>query len=317
VGLLAGEMTSGGCNFNMGIPTDSGRSSDNFAVQSLQFPDLLMMAGLITVVVAIVIVLWLVFLYISSMMRFVLFDSVIARECRIRSYWRQRRHEGFRYFVWQIGFALVTLAAMLALIGIPLAVAYSMGLFVDPRQNLLLLILGGVILGFLLAIVVVTSLVVYVLTKDFVVPQMACEGITAMEGWRRLWPMIESEKGGYAIYILLKIALSLVAAIAIFVAMLFVMLILLIPVGGFGVFAFLLGQAMGMTWNVFTIAVAVVIGILVLAAVLFIGAMLSVPAIVFFPAYAIYFFAERYPALEAVLRPRPPEPSGLGLPVPE
>jgi hypothetical protein len=30
-------------------------------------------------------------------------------------------------------------------------------------------------------------------------------------------------------------------------------------------------------------------------------ALISVPAIVFFPAYSIHFFAERYPALRAAL----------------
>jgi hypothetical protein len=31
-----------------------------------------------------------------------------------------------------------------------------------------------------------------------------------------------------------------------------------------------------------------------------------VPTIVFFPAYSIYFFASRYPPLDALLHPPPP-----------
>jgi hypothetical protein len=307
VGLLAGEMTSGGCNFNPGIPGDSGRSSENF-VQAM--PELVVMAGLITLLIAVVIVLWLVFTYINSMMRFILFDSVIARECRIRRFWKQRRAEGFRYFVWQIGFTLVMLAAILLVVGVPLLLAYSMGVFVDPGNNLPVIILGAATFGLLLAILVIAALVVFVLTKDFVVPQMACEGVTALEGWRRLWPMIHSEKGGYTVYILLKIALSIAAGVAVFIVMLAILLVLLIPVGGFGVFAFLVGRAVGLEWNVFTIAAVAVAGIVVFAVILFLGAMISVPAIVFFPAYSIYFFAARYPALDALLHPVPPEPLG-------
>jgi hypothetical protein len=37
--------------------------------------------------------------------------------------------------------------------------------------------------------------------------------------------------------------------------------------------------------------------------------LVSVPAIVFFPAYSIYFFAGRYPALSAALYPAPIAPS--------
>jgi hypothetical protein len=35
---------------------------------------------------------------------------------------------------------------------------------------------------------------------------------------------------------------------------------------------------------------------------------------VFFPAYSMYFFAERYPALKAVLYPAPPSPPAPQIP---
>jgi hypothetical protein len=307
VGLLAGEMTSGGCQFHSGFGGGGG-DSENFAAQAARFPGVLATAGLITLLIVAAIVLWLILMYINSMMRFVLFDSVIARECRIRGFWRQRREEGFRYFVFQVAFGIVTLLAMILLLGVPVGIAYSMGVFINPREYLLLLIFGGLLLALVLAVLVIGTLIVYVLTKDFVVPQMACEGVTALEGWRRLWPMMESDKGGYAIYILLKVALSLVVAFLIFFVMLFILLALLIPVGGFGVFTVLLGRAIGLTWNIFTIAAAIVVGIVTAAVILFIAAMLSVPATVFFPAYSLYFFAARYPALDALLHPRPPQP---------
>ncbi|MGB2834648.1 MAG: hypothetical protein WBC30_03385, partial [Candidatus Sulfotelmatobacter sp.] len=62
---------------------------------------------------------------------------------------------------------------------------------------------------------------------------------------------------------------------------------------------------------------------------LYVVSLISVPVIVFFPAYSIYFFAARYPALSAALYPpsttaapqgaappRPPEPPPLS-PTPE
>jgi hypothetical protein len=63
-----------------------------------------------------------------------------------------------------------------------------------------------------------------------------------------------------------------------------------------------------LTWNVYTITLAVIGGIIALALVLFLLAMISVPAVVFFPAYSIYFFAARYPALSARLYPVPAPP---------
>jgi hypothetical protein len=85
-----------------------------------------------------------------------------------------------------------------------------------------------------------------------------------------------------------------------------VLLILLIPVGGFGVIAVMVGKTAGLTWNVYTITLAIVVGCVVLAVLLYIVSLISVPAIVFFPAYSIYFFASRYPALDALLHPPPP-----------
>jgi hypothetical protein len=68
--------------------------------------------------------------------------------------------------------------------------AFGLGLLDNPRENLLPLILGGVIVFPVAIVMLIGAGIAHVLTKDFVVPQMACEGVAAMEGWRRLWPML-------------------------------------------------------------------------------------------------------------------------------
>jgi hypothetical protein len=65
------------------------------------------------------------------------------------------------------------------------------------------------------------------------------------------------------------------------------------------ILAVLTGKTAGLTWNVYTITLAVVVGSVLLAIFLYVIALISVPVIVFFPAYSIYFFAARYPALSA------------------
>jgi hypothetical protein len=184
------------------------------------------------------------------------------------------------------------------------------------------LILGGMLLFFVVMGFILLSLIVHVLTKDFVVPEMALENISAIEGWRRLLPMLQAEKGSYAGYIGMKIVMALGASVVVGIVAFLVLLIFLIPVGGFGVIAVWAGKAAGLTWNLYTITLAVVVGCIVLAVILYVVSLISVPAIVFFPAYSIYFFASRYPALEALLRPpppiAPPVPQGMPpLPPPE
>jgi uncharacterized membrane protein len=265
-------------------------------------------AGLIAVLVVAGFVLGILLMYISSVMRFILFDSVLAKECHIRQGWGRRQGPGWRYFLWKLLYTLVTFGVLIVLLGIPLGFAFAVGWLTDPKQHVVPLVLGGIVLFFAFMIFVIATAVIYVLTKDFVVPQMALEPIGAMEGWRRLWAMIKAEKGGYAGYIGMKIVLAVGAGIILGVIGFMIALIILIPAAGVAVAAVLGGKAAGLGWTAATISLAVVAGCVLLVIFLLVTSLISVPAIVFFPAYSMHFFAARYPALHAVLYPVPPAP---------
>ncbi|MGA8343109.1 MAG: hypothetical protein WB781_14335 [Candidatus Sulfotelmatobacter sp.] len=316
VGLLAGEMGSGGSfNFPTSFPHSTG-TSRHFMEQGFPKIDPAILGGLIATLVVTGVVFLIVMMYINSVMRFILFDSVLTKECRIRQGWSRRQSAGWKYFLWQLGFMLVTLAGIAILLGIPAGFAFGMGWFNPPREHVLALVLSGIVVFFLMFVFFLTVAVVHVFTKDFVVPQMALEDIGAVEGWRRLWPMIQAEQGGYAVYVGMKIVLAIGAGIVIGIASLILGLIVAIPAAGLGIIAVLTGKTAGLTWNVFTITLAVVVGCMFLAVFLYLVALIAVPAIVFFPAYAIYFFAARYRSLSLVLYPPPPplalvtEPAG-------
>jgi hypothetical protein len=306
VGLLAGELSSGGgcnvpSNWNSAGHTGSlppGLTGANFAL----------LAGLITVLVIAAFVLGILFMYISSVMRFILFDSVLAKECHIRDGWNRRQGPGWRYFLWKLAYALATFGVLIVLIGIPAGLAFAVGWFNDPKQHLVALVLGGIALFFVIALFLIAMAVIFVLTKDFVVPQMALENIGAMEGWRRLWAMVKAEKAGYAGYVGMKIVLAIGASIILGIVGMILVLIILIPVAGVVVGAVFAGKAAGLGWTAGTITLAVVAGCMLVAVFFLLTSLVSVPAIVFFPAYSIYFFAARYPALSRVLYPAPPVP---------
>ncbi len=314
VGLLAGEMGSGGgFNFNYPLNFSNTPHPMSHAFLGGNFPWQLadhtaLFARLIAAFVVVGIGLLVLFTYISSVMRFILFDSILARECHIRLGWTRRKEPGFRLFVWRLLFMLATLAALLIVIGIPVGAAWANGWFTHARDHVLELVLGGVALFLVfLALFVVVGLI-NVMTKDFVVPQMALENVGVMEGWRRLWLWMKSEKGGYAGYIGIKIALAIGAAIALLIATLIAFFALLIIIGIVVVAALLAGKAAGWTWNPYTIALAVVLGCAALAILIFVAALIAVPIIVFFPAYSIYFFAPRYAPLASLLWPEPAAP---------
>ncbi len=308
VGLLAGELGSSGfsrSNFN--IPRHTGTTQPHFP----HFPNLPGSLGVDTALIIALVALGIlaafaigiILMYVGSVMRFVLFDSIVTRECEIRAGWRRRLGPGWRYFAWRLAYILLTLAGLIIVVGAPVLYVFTSGWYKEPKEHLAALILGGIVISFVLFAFFVVTAVVLVLTKDFVVPQMALEDISVMEGWRRLWAMMQVEKGAYAVYIVMKIVLAIVAGILIGFAAVIVSLIYVIPTAAISLMALLSGKAAGLSWNAETITLAVVIGCILLAGFLYLVSLISVPAIVFFPAYSIYFFAGRYPRLQAALYP--------------
>ena len=316
VGLLAGEMGSGG---NIHLPSNFHPAQHGVAQNpfGLGFPkiDPALLFGLIGTIVVTGLIVVIVMLYISSVMRFILFDSVLRKECHIRQGWMARQGPGWNYFLWQVGLTFVTFVAAVILLGIPLAGTFSAGWLTHPRDHVPGLVLAGIVVFALLMIFIIAVAVVHVLTKDFVIPQMALEGIGPIEGWRRLWPMLQTEMSDYAIYIVMKIVLAIGAAIAVGIISVILGLLFAVPVIGVAIAAVIGGKTAGWTWNALTITAAVVAACVLFAIFMSLISMVSVPVIVFFPAYSIYFFAARYRPLSmalyspgsAVTTPLPPD----------
>jgi hypothetical protein len=311
VGLLAGELGSNGCNSsNFNLPQHPGAAPHTGLPGALGIDPALLaaMGALLAALVIAALAFGIIMMYVGSVMRFVLFDSIITRECHIRWSWSRRLGPGWRYFVWKVLYTLLSLAGIAIVVGIPVAIAFSRGWFKEPKEHLPALVTGGIVLFFVLVAFAVITAVIFVLTKDFVIPQMALENVDAMEGWRRLWPMMMAEKGAYAAYLGMKMVLAFVVGLLVGIATLILGLIFVLPTIGIGVLAFLTGKTAGLTWNAQTITLAIVVGCILIALFLYLVALICVPAIVFFPAYSMYFFAGRYPQLHAVLSGSAPAP---------
>lgn len=309
VGLLAGELGSNGCNrSNFQFPGHPGGAPSTGIPGSLGIDPALLAAlgALLGAIIVAALAIGIILMYVGSVMRFVLFDSILARECNIRWTWSRRLGAGWRYFLWKLSYFLLAIASFAVLVGVPVALAFAKGWLKEPKEHLPALVSGGIILFLVFFIFFVFTAVILVLTKDFVIPQMALENVGTMEGWRRLWPMIKAEKGAYAAYVVMKIVLAIVAAMLIGIATVVLGLIIAIPSMGLGILAVLTGKTAGLTWNAHTIALAAVIGCILLAVFLYLVSLISVPAIVFFPAYSMHFFAARYPRLSAALYPASP-----------
>lgn len=302
LGLATGELHSGGGfnGFNYHVPA-SHTAHDHLAHFAAAPP--LWVVLLIALGITAIFVLLVAFTYISSVCRFILFESVLTRRFALREGWHKWQAQGLRYFGFNLLVMLVSLAS-LAVIVVPAILFAFKRVGGRPGEHLLLLIGGGALVLTMVLLILLAISLVYVLVKDFVVPQMALEDVSIAEGWRRVWNGIDQERGAYAGYIGMKIVLALGAALAIGIAMLILIFILLIP----GVIVALVVVALKPTGLglAAVLAVLVPIGMVVLLGLIFVMGVLGSPITIFFPAYSMHFFADRYPPLAALLYPTPP-----------
>jgi hypothetical protein len=311
--LATGEMSSGsGCNSGFkvlsNLPSRFPSHTQNFAdpsdVWSRLGLDPALIATLVVIAVVGFLVLGLVWLYVSSVSRFLLFESVLRRNCELSDSWERWQGQGLRFFGWQLALSIVGLGVA-ALLFIPLLLPLLPTLrnHSSPGPGLFLALLPMILVFTVFALIMA---LIGVLTKDFVIPLMAVDRVGVIEGWRRLLEMMKSQKASYAGYIGMKIVLALGSSIVFGIASGIVAAIVMVPFVILGVAVVLLAHGGGLSWNAVTITGAIVAGTILVAVVLYVIAMVCVPVAVFFPAYAMYFFAERYPALHAQLYPAPP-----------
>lgn len=299
--VLAGQVVS--FNFNVpgrrAFPVGTG-SGD---IPSWHMPRGLEAIGLFTIIVvaiAVVAVFTLIGLYLWSRFRFILMDSVLEANCQIGRYWERNSDAGNRLFGWMLVISFAMLALALVFIGGPLlALLRALHSGIHPSgAQLATLLASAATMGLL---VLVYELVL-TFVRDFVVPVMAFEQLSFPDACGRVWELASREAGPFAIYILLKIVLSIAIGIMAF----FVMLFAFIPVAIVGVILVILGVILAKAAGGAAVLVLIFAGVLVgVPAFLYLMGIISAPFGVFMQAYALYFFSGRYAPLTRVLMPQP------------
>jgi len=221
------------------------------------------------------VVLGLVFLYVGSVMEFVLVSGLKRREVSIRAPFGARRWQGTKLF----GFRLVLFVATALVIGGAAGLGF---LLQGPGVRFLPVV-------FALPVVLVAvpvSLLVNGLTTVFVVPTMYDRRCGVLDGWRATWPRLREQPGETAVYVLFSAVLSVVGATAIATVVGIVGALFVLPVG-------VLGLALGvLTGGGIALVVLVPLLLAVALAVAALAAVLRVPVLVFLRYYALLVLAD-------------------------
>ena len=306
--LVLGDFAGGGgYTRNINIPWQPDRThlpqTASWLVDWSQVQPFLPLLIIAAVLVFALSVLWL---YMASVYRFVLFDSVLYDRCELKGAWGRWERAGRRYFWWLIALFLSVAAYSLLLGGGAAFAMWRLGILRHPGNHVLLLVLGGFALVCILAALFVATALAAVFAKDFCVPLMAIEDLGMLDAWRRLLPMLAAEKMPFGGYILMKIVLAVGSAIIFGVISLLALFVVGIPLALAGAAIFFAGKAAGLAWGFPVIVAVAIVGAILLTGIFYLLALISTPPMVFFQAYAIYFFGSRYPALGVIVDPPPP-----------
>lgn len=258
---------------------------------------ILLTIGLVTIWL----VLWLAWLYVRSVFRFIFVEAVAApREPLIGESWVRHSGQGLSLLLWNLLLALVPL--LLVIIAL-IPVLSSIGLIASGEPLGAVLGIGGMI-G-LLGLVLVAALLAMIgraLTDDFLVPAMYARGCGVFAGWRHVGRAWRGQLGNVIFFYLLKIVFAIGAAIVVGVAGLFALLLLVIPaVSIAGVVGLISLSGVGTQAALTAFGGPMVVAVIFGGAVLwYLMSVLLLPVSVLLQSYSLAFVGRLDPSLRTI-----------------
>ena len=252
--------------------------------------------ALIAILAAIpfVVALALFFAWLVARFNFVFIDLLVRRDIRIRESFRAHKALGNSYFLWSLGFMLVTILT----IGVGIAAL----VFAFSKVKLLLWLLIPLNVLFFVAFIVVGLLV-----RDFVLPIMYRESIKTTEAFKKLFSF-KLGAGQIAFYFLVKLGLGILAGLAALVAALII-----------GIAAFIIGLVLVLLGGLLIgalpvlkpilLALAIVGLIIGLLAIVILLGFATLPIPIFFGAFTLNYLARLIPPYNLLSFPTADSPS--------
>ena len=254
---------------------------------------------LIFLVIVFVLAIGLCFLYLRSVFRFLLVDSLVKMEVVPGRSWSALRPLGQSYFSWQVG-ALASLGitfSVMVIVAFPVLQAAS--------SSSASKVIATTSLAFILSLVVILGLAVallIMLSDDLVVPLMYAGRLSLPSAWGELWKKMRNDPASFAVYVLLRFVLSVGVSVAV--------LLFLVPllVGAFSgavitaATVVLALHLMGISWvwNLATVSLGLTALVLLSAILVILLSVVGMPGQVFLQSFGLRFIAARSPSLKTL-----------------
>lgn len=309
MGLLAmatGEMFNS-FSGDLRLPADMNRPSDanEFYFQEAGRNSLPweLLVPIVTALVVGAIVLFFVHMYVSSVLRFVMYDAVLTDQFQLLQGWGKWHRQGVRLFVFKLLVTFIVLTLVLLFFAAPLLALLTQIKAKGPEAVMGTLLSLLIFIPLLLLFALVAA-IFNLLLKDFAALIMMFEDLSAWQALKRVFSLANHAKGDYAGYIGMKVVLSIGETIAMSIVAVILLLIVAIPVG-VAIAAF----SSGGDWaqilrDPLTLAAMITSAIVMLFFFLFVLAVIGSPLTVFFQSYVVNFFGSRYEPLKKIVFPQ-------------
>jgi hypothetical protein len=292
-----------------GVPLGPDVVSNLPAIDALSALSPGSLVGLALSLLAAFVALYLVYALLGSVFEFVFVVAVSGvspagrpatvggptdRRVRLRGPFRANVGNGVRLFAFKLALGL----AVLALVALPVAAWLLSGAPVGPA-----ILLVTVPIAVLVAAAGFVAALVAGLTREFVVPTMLVEDCGVLAGWRRVLPTMRAEWEEFALYVVVRIALGVLAGALLAVAVGLVAVVVALPfvlLGGVAAAAFSPLGPGGLS----TVALATFVGLALayLAVLAAASLFVSVPVVAYFRYYPLFLLARVDADLDLVSR---------------
>jgi hypothetical protein len=194
----------GGPNFNFGFNdhhhrADSCTSGLAGAKEALHVYMPWIILGAV-IIIPVIIVLWLVFTWLSSRGRFMFVHCIAENKGEVVVPWKKFSRHGNSLFLFRIVLALINILAM----ALPIVLAIITGIAISSSGPGPASVSGLIVAIFAFICVAILFLIIATFTNDFVVPIMFLQTLSAIVG---------CNKARMLLYILFNIVISLVIGI--------------------------------------------------------------------------------------------------------
>jgi len=230
---LAFLGSGGGLNFNFSVGDRRGGTEAREAIEQVKDYISCNLDWIIPVAIFLVlllIVLGIVFVWLSSRGRFMFLHCVAENKAEVKVPWTKFKQHGNSLFLFRIVLGLIALAVMV--MPVVFAIFAAIALARTKAHVGLVLVPVGIAFVILYVVILICFALVHKFTTDFVVPIMFLRSTSCRAAWREFLSLLSANKGRFTLYILFQILIAMaIGVIGASVACLFSCLLLCFTCG--------------------------------------------------------------------------------------